>query len=94
MRSLIALLLYAIARHIWPGLAPRHSGNVSEYDPTVRRFITLLNNVPQTRGPECHPVEYDLEDTQEYYPDRTMRFMDELDARREGFDTPTGESDQ
>ena len=86
MRAIFAILLYAIARFIWPQLNPRTPGNVSEYDPYVRRFIQLLNTVPQTRGPECKAVAYDIEDTQPLYPDRLQRFMDELDARREGFD--------
>lgn len=95
MRSLVAILLYAIAKAIWPQLNPRTPGNVSEYDPQVRRYIQLLNAMPQQRGPECQAVECDLEDTQPLYPERYLKLLDSADdTRREGFDTPSSGFDQ
>ena len=98
MRAIFAILLYTIARLIWPSLNPRTPGNVSEYDPYVRRYIMLLNTAPKRkRGPVCHAVEYDLEDTQPLYPARLHDLMDAASGdtyQNEGFDTPSGDFDQ
>lgn len=61
MRSLLAVLLYWLARQLWPDHFPVTPGVLNEHDPAARRIIAHYRALAARRVEAAS----DLEDTQE-----------------------------